>query len=207
MAISTHAELLTAVNNWLDVSSSDFATNQATDLVMLGEKWINATVRCPEMEATLGATVSAAGIAAAPTGFLGLKYAYIENTYTKTLKIVPPEQVYSLYTDRASTSDPEIIAYTAGNFICGPAGVGDVIKGVYYKRQGPLSSAVYDLFTNHPDLFLFAALSEAELILGEDKRVARWMAKRDEIAALLNNEASKIISGDVMAVRTTGTVV
>jgi hypothetical protein len=200
MAISTHAELLTAVNSWLDVSSSDWATNQATDLVMLGEKWINAKVRSPEMEATLGATVSAAGIAAAPTGFLGLKYAYVESSGEAVpLRSVPPEQVYGRYPARTEGTTPAIVAYTAGNFICGPAGVGSVLKGVYYKRQGPLSSATYDLFTNHPDLFLFAALAEADLILGRDERVGRWMQKRDEIANLVNMEASGIISGAGMA--------
>jgi hypothetical protein len=199
MAISTAAELATAISNWLDVASGNFATNQVTDLVMLGEKWILRNVRSPEMETALSVTI-ANGVATAPTGFLGLKYAYVDGSPTKKLVTKTPDQILSAYPTRASSGKPAWIAYDAGNFIFGPYPDSTyTIKGTYYKRVGPLSSSAYDLFTNNPDLYLFAALAEAEMVIGRDQRVPMWKAKRDEIAAGVNRDAFGIAAGGGLA--------
>jgi hypothetical protein len=200
MAISSAAELSTAICNWLDISSGQFAANQLTDLVMLGEKWIMRNVRNEDMEAALSVTISS-GTATAPTGFLGLKYAYVDGSPTAKLIVKTPDQIYTSYPNRASTGKPAWIAYDAGSFIFGPYPDSTyTIKGTYYKRQGPLSSGTYNLFTNNPDLFLFAALAESELVFGRDERVPLWMAKRDQIAQAVNTEARNIASSGGMAI-------
>ena len=199
MAISTHAELLTAMYNWLDIASGQFATNQASDLVLLGEKWIMRNVRNEDMESTFSSTISS-GVIAAPTGFAGLKHAYVDGSPTKALIIKSAQQIYSAYPIRSAEGKPAWIAYDAGNLIFGPyPDSAYTIKGTYYKRQGPLSSGTYNLFTNNPDLFLFAALAEAEMVFGRDERVERWKAKRDEIAASVNRDAFGIYAGGGMA--------
>lgn len=199
MSISTAAELSTAITNWLDVSSTSFATNQLTDLAMLGEKWIMRNVRNEDMEASFSAAL-ASGTVAAPTGFLGFKYAYVDGTPVRKLEIRTAEQVISNYPTRSSTSKPSWIAYDAGSFIFGPFPDSTyTIKGTYYKRQGPLSSGTYALFTNNPDLFLFAALAEAEMVIGRDSRIQTWTSKRNEIAQAINTEAKGIATSGGMA--------
>lgn len=167
---------------------------------MLGEKWIFRHVRTPDMEAALSVTLSN-GVGTAPTGFLGLKYAYVDGSPAKALRTTTPGQILAQFPKRSSDRKPEWIAFDAGTFIFGPFPDSNyTIKGTYYKRPGVLSSAVYDLFTNNPDLYLFASLAEAETILGEDKRVPLWKSKRDEIALALNREAQGIVAGGGLAV-------
>lgn len=199
MAISTLAELQTAVSNWLDISSGNFATNQLGDLIMLGEKWIMRNVRHPDMEAAMSVTISG-GTATPPTGFLGLKNAYVDGTPSKKLIIKTPDQIYDSYPVRSSSGRPAWIGYDAGTFIFGPyPDSGYTIKGTYYKAQGPLSGGTYNLFTNNPDLFLMAALSESELVFGRDERVQLWQERRDRIAQDINREAMGIAGGGGMA--------
>jgi hypothetical protein len=191
MSITTYAELKTAVSNW--AHRSDLSA-YLDDLVTAGEKWIMRKVRAPEMETALSVTINTTtGLAAAPTGFLGLKYAYIDASPTQPLEVRSPQQIFNRFPSRASDSKPKWIGYDAGSFLFGPfPDSAYTIKGTYYKRQGPLSSGVYDLFSNNPDLFLFASLAELEPFLKNDKRVALWMGKRDAIAIDINGEATGI---------------
>lgn len=187
MSITTHAELKTAVSNWL--KRSDLST-YLDDLVMAGEKWIMRKVRATEMETSMSVSISGSGTATPPSGFLGFKYSYIDGSPARKLVTRTPAQIFERFPNRSSSGKPEWIGYDAGSFIFGPFPDSTyTVKGTYYKRQGPLSSGVYDLFTNNPDLFLFAALAESEPFLKNDKRVALWMSKRDAIAKDINDEA------------------
>lgn len=200
MTISTHSELKTALASW--TKRADL-TNYLDDLVMAGEKWIMRNVRATEMETALSVAISGTGIATAPTGFLGLKNSYVDGSQTQKLYVMSMAQLLEKYPLRASSSKPKFIAYDAGSFHFGPFPDSTyTIKGTYYKRQGPLSSAVYDLFTNNPDLFLFAALAETEPFIKNDKRVPLWTAKRDGIANAINAEAQGISYAGGMAITT-----
>jgi hypothetical protein len=200
LAITTHADLITAVaSNWKH--RSDLASI-APDLIMIGEKWIMRNVRAPEMETALSVTLSS-GVGTAPTGFLGLKYAYVDASPAVPLEFRSPQQIYVSYPNRSVTSKPKWIAYDAGSFIFGPFPDSDyTIKGTYYKRQGPLSSSVYDLFSNNPDLYLFAALAEAEGYVGKDDRIPLWTTKRDQIAMDINKEAQGIMASGGLTITT-----
>lgn len=190
MSIGTYAELLTAITNW---SKRSDLSSYSPDLVLAGEKWIMRKVRAPEMETALSVAISS-GVATVPTGFLGLKYAYIDGSPAQPLEVRSPQQILQKFATRASDRKPQWIGYDAGSFIFGPyPDSAYTVKGTYYKRQGPLSSAAYDLFTNNPDLYLFAALAELEPFLKNDKRVALWMSKRDAIALDINQEAVGIM--------------
>jgi hypothetical protein len=203
VAITTFAELKTAMSNWLDVPSGQFATNQLDDLVMIGEKWINRNVRATEMETAMSVAISGSGTATVPTGFLGLKNAYVDGTPTQKLYVVSIGQLLDKYPMRSSDSKPKFVAYDVALFQFGPFPDSTyTVKGTYYKRQGPLSSSVYDLFSNNPDLFLFAALCESEPVFGRDERMPMWKAKRDEIAQQINVEAQGIGLAGGMAITT-----
>lgn len=199
MAITTSAELQTAICNWLDIASGNFATSQLTDLVMLGEKWIMRNVRNEDMESTFSGTI-ASGVIAAPTGFAGLKHAYVDGSPVKPLITKTAQQIYQNYPVRSADAKPAWIGYDAGNLIFGPyPDSAYTIKGTYYKRQGPLSSGTYALFTNNPDLFLFAALAESEAVFGRDNRIPLWTQKRDAIASAVNRDAFGIYAGGGLA--------
>jgi hypothetical protein len=178
---------------------SDLST-PAGDLVLLGEIWLMRKVRATEMETALSVMISN-GVATPPTGFLGLKHAYIDGTPTQPLRTMSAGQLLNRYPVRASSSKPCAIAFDAGALIFGPfPDSGYTVKGTYYKRQGPLSSGVYDLFTNHQDLFLMACLCEAEPYIKNDKRMPMWKAKREELLMDVNTQSQGISYSGGMAV-------
>lgn len=173
----------------------------AADLILLGETWLMRKVRSTEMETALSSAISASGTLTAPTGFLGLKNAYIDGSPTQKLYVMSIAQLLDKYPLRSSDGKPKFIAYDAGTFHFGPFPDSTyTVKGTYYKRQGPVSSAVYDLFTNHQDLFLMASLCEAEPYIKNDKRMPMWKAKRDELLNDVNTQSQGISYSGGLAV-------
>lgn len=197
MAITTYAELQTAVANW--TKRSDL-TSYAPDLIMLGEKWIFRHARTRDMEASLSVSISN-GAAALPSDFVSLKNARISGTPTTELKIRPASWIYSQYPDRSGSNKPLFVAVEGSNLIFGPSAGAYTVEGTYYKRLDAISSSANALFTKNPDLYLFATLAETEVFLKNDPRVALWVAKRDEILRDVNNEANESRQGDAMEVR------
>lgn len=180
MALTTYAELKTAVTSWMDVTASDLST-KIDDVITLGEKRIFREAFNKDTESPLSGTVSS-GVVAVPADYIKLKFAYIDGTPTQKLGRRTAEWIYGNYGTRSANGKPKYIARQASNFIFGPyPDSGYSVIGVYYKKPGTLSSAVYDLFSNNPDLFLFAGLAESELLIGRDSRIATWEAKYNKI--------------------------
>lgn len=186
----TYSGLRTTLSDFLHRSD---LTTPAADLILLGETWLMRKVRATEMETALSVAIDAGGTATVPAGFLGLKNAYIDGSPTQKLSVGSIAQLLDKYPLRSSDGKPHFIAYDAGAFHFGPFPDSTyTVKGTYYKRQGPLSSAVYDLFTNHQDLFLMACLCEAEPYVKNDKRIPMWKAKRDELLNDINTQSQGI---------------
>lgn len=181
----TYAELKTSVSTWLHRAD---LTNYADDLILMGEKWIVRHARTRDMEAALSVVMSS-GLAAIPTDYVELKYAYIDGTPVRKLDKKEPSWIVENYPTRSSTSKPSFIGRDGSNFMFGPFPDSDyTVKGIYYKRLTAVASSANALFTNNPDLYLFAALAEAEPFLKNDKRVELWIAKRDGILRDVNSE-------------------
>lgn len=184
----TYAELKTAINNWS--KRADLST-YIDDVILMGEKWIFRKARTRDMETALSVTI-ASGVAAIPADYVELKYAYVDGSPTQALQMRAASWIYLEYPERSSSGKPKFIATEGSNFIFGPYSDSTyTIKGIYYKRLTSVASSANALFTNNPDLYLFAALAELEPFLKNDKRVGLWMAKRDEILAQVNGEDTK----------------
>ena len=183
MAITTYTQLQTAVGNWLH--RADLST-YIPDLIMLGEERIMREVRSRDMETAFSDTI-ASGVIALPTAYLELKYATVGSSTKIFLKRTSAESIYSKYPLRQAEGEPRFIAREGSNFIFGPyPDSGYTISGVYYQDIGPVSSSDHALFTNNPDLYLFAALAETEAFIKNDPRVALWEAKYEKIKASVN---------------------
>lgn len=183
MSITTYAQLQTAVSNWLH--RADLAS-YIPDLITLGEARIMREVRTRDMETAFSDTI-ASGVIALPTGYLELKNAYVGSSTKIYLKRTSAESIYANYPLRSAEGEPRFIAREGSNFIFGPYPDSDyTVAGVYYKNIGPLSSSDHTLFTNNPDLYLFAALAETEPFLKNDKRVSLWEAKYKNIKDAAN---------------------
>jgi hypothetical protein len=180
VSITTYAELQTAVKNWLHrsgVLAQDDVTSIIPDLITIAEKRIFREVRVRVMESTLSSTI-ANGVIAVPADYLDLKFAYINATPTSALQRAPASQVYSTYPTRSAQGKPTMIAREGSNFIFGPyPDSGYTVSGIYYAKPTGIATSANTLFTDNPDLYLFAALCEAAPYIQDDPRVQLWEAK------------------------------
>lgn len=198
MSIATYSELQTAVANWLHRSD---LTSIIPDLIMLGENRIFRELRCRDMESALSVTFTS-GVAAVPSDYLELKFAYLDGTPVSPLKRSSASAIYTRYPLRSPSGKPSEIAREGSNFIFGPYPDGTyTLKGIYYAE--PTSVTTSDTFLAiHPDLFLFAALSESAPYIKEDARITLWEGKYQNILNQLNiQDAGEESSGGGMTVR------
>jgi hypothetical protein len=190
MTISTFTQLSTSVSNWLHRAD---LTAVVEDFIMAGEWKINRLLRIRAMEADLSVAISS-GVAALPSDYVQLKYAYIDGTPTQPLQRKTAQWIGENYPTRSSSGKPLYIGRQGSNFVFGPyPDSAYTVAGVYYKRLDPLSGAnETNWFTaNAPDLLLYAALCEAAPYLKNDIRIAVWQAKFTEALGQVQGEADR----------------
>jgi hypothetical protein len=190
MTISTFTQLSTSVSNWLHRAD---LTAVVEDFIMAGEWKINRLLRIRAMEADLSVAI-ASGVAALPSDYVQLKYAYISGTPTQPLQRKTAQWIGENYPTRSSSGKPLYIGRQGSNFVFGPyPDSAYTVAGVYYKRLDPLSGAnETNWFTaNAPDLLLYAALCEAAPYLKNDIRIAVWQAKFTEALGQVQGEADR----------------
>jgi len=199
MSITNYAELQASVQDWLHRSDLVAIT---PDLIKLGELRIFRQVRCRAMETALSGTI-ANGVLALPSDYLDLKFAYIDASPVSKLDRASASQIYEQYPFRSSDGLPKMIAREGTNFIFGPyPNSGYTVKGIYYAKPASIQTSVNAVFTDYPDLYLFAALCEAAPYIKDDPRTQLWETKYAAILDQLTSEdADEYGSGAGMAVK------
>ncbi len=201
MAINTYATLKTSVTSWLDVTVTSLST-MIDDLVTIAEARIFRETRTRDTEATLTGTISS-GVIAVPSDYVALKFARLTTSPSTILERRSAQWLYAAYPQRSSEGKPLVIAREGSNFIFGPySDSGYTLAGTYYKKLAALSSTNHALFTNNPDLYLFACLAESEIVIGRDSRIAIWEAKYQKILADVNGvDKAEDSSGSTLRMR------
>jgi hypothetical protein len=188
LSITTYAELQTAAANWL--TRSDL-TSQIPDFITIGEAEIFRKLRIREMETAFSTAISS-GVIALPTGYKELKFAYINTSPVARLTRKAASWIYEKYPFRSAYGQPAFIAREGSNFIFGPYPDSTyTVSGVYYKNLGPLSSSAHAVFTNNPDLYLYATLVAAEPYIKNDKRLPMWKEEFGRILTSVQMESDK----------------
>jgi hypothetical protein len=199
MAISTYAELQTALEGWLHRSNLD---SQITDFIALAEARIYRNLRIRAMETQLSAAI-ASGVVAVPTGYIEMKHARIDGAKPVALTRKNDEWIYANYPTRSADGLPKFFAREADSFIFGPyPDSAYTVKGVYYKRLAALSdSNTSNWFTeNAPDVLLFGALCEAAPYCRDDTRIPLWEAKfNDVMGQLAKEDRDEDVSGSPLS--------
>jgi len=179
MAISTYAELKTAIANWLDRSD---LTDVIPDFIALAETRHKRDFKIRRMETRVTAnTIADTEYYTLPDDYIAMRNIKL-NTDTKTpLEFLTPEIMDRL---QAGSSVGKPKAYSIkGNTIQLrpiPDGVYE-IEIAYYKTFAALSDSntTNDMLTHHPDAYLYGALVEAEPYLQNDKRLQVWAGLYD----------------------------
>lgn len=201
MAIITgYTTLETAVTDYL--ARSDL-TSWTPNFVQNAESKIYKRLRTRSMETALSVSISS-GVAAVPSDYLELKYAYVDGSPIQWLDATTPEEVYRSYPVRSASGKPTLIAREAGNFIFGPFPDDTyTVKGIYYAKPDDLrTTTVNALIQDHPDLFLYGSLLEAEPFLKNDNRITVWKSFYDDAwNSIKESERRENISGGSLRVR------
>ena len=193
MAISTYAELKTAIASWLDRSD---LTDVIPDFIVLAETRHKRDFKIRRMETRVTAnTIADTEYYSLPDNYVAMRNIKL-NTNTKTpLEFLTPEIMDRLQAG-SSVGCPK--AYSIkGNTIQVrpiPDGVYE-IEISYYKHFTPLSDSntTNDMLTNHPDAYLYGALVEAEPYLMNDKRITVWQQfyDRAKVDIIASNERDR----------------
>lgn len=189
--ITNYASLSTAVGDYL--ARSDL-TGFVPNFIQNAESKLYRTLRLRTMETALSGTISG-GVLAVPSGYLELKYAYVNQSPTEFLSRMPPEALYREYPNRSNTARPRAIAREASNFIFGPYPDANYsIAGIYYTRLTSLDAITNttNWFTdNAPDVLLYGALLEAVPFLKDDERIPVWRSYFDEAVGTVRREENR----------------
>lgn len=123
-------------------------------------------------------------MAAVPSDFKALKYAYYDGSPIRPLQFVTLEELYRDYPVRTGASSvPQVISREGSNFIFGPVAADGtaVLKGIYYAKQDPLRTTDPSWYvTNAPDLLLYGSLLEAAPFIMDDVRIPIWRQLYEE---------------------------
>ena len=185
MSISNYSELKSAVAKW--IHRNDLASI-ITDFIMLAESKIYDEIRTSHVESSFSYTISS-GSFIVPSGYVELKYAYVESSSIQKLSRKDPEWIFSNYPSRESTGVPKFIARDGESFILAPYPDSNyTIKGSYYKRLESLSETNTSnwLTDIYPDLILSASCAEAAEYARDSEALGYWSGKYESIKARIN---------------------
>jgi len=181
MAISSFLQLRNTILRFLGRPGDLLISNDIPDLIRLFESHADRVLktRWQEAEAEI-LPVEGAKTAALPDDFRELRSIRTTSADPEiNMRYLAPDQV------TAAASTPSSGKYFTIEGLrlrlSDPAGAGTVITIGYMQGLTPLSGTVPTnwLLKNHPDAYLFGALTEAEMFLANDDRVAGWLKRRD----------------------------
>lgn len=188
-----------------DYMHRDDLTTQIVDFIALAEARIarELRLRSQVLSTTLTATAGVQAVAL-PTGWLECENVGIAGSAPVNLVYANIEYLDSKYPDGYFTGKPTVYSIEQSNLLLGPTpDIAYVISLLYYKRYDSLSVTPTNfLLTNHPSIYLFAALAEACVYTQDDDRVTLWEAKyKKEIEEVQTKDEQSQFSGSALRVR------
>lgn len=203
MAITNYSELKTAVADWLNRAD---LTSVIPDFIALAEAQINRQLRTHDMIKRATATVTD-DYFSVPTDWLETNVLVNLGTKTIPMEYVDYERLNELK-GLSLTGDPRFYTMIDGKFLILPAATSDSpanLEMSYYGKIPALSDSNTTnwLLTKSPDLYLYAALMQAEPYIKNDERVGLWAtAMQNSMENMrLEGERSKRPSGGLNANR------
>lgn len=178
------ADLQAAVGRWLD---QDVSAAQIAEFVALAERHFNRAVFTPDRECAF-AILADAQAHALPADFWGFKSPpYVDGARPRPLERVTGAALRRDHAGRGA-GIPAYFAIEGENILFAPVPTSSAIKGTYHATIPALgaSQATNWLLTDHPDLYLAAALAEAFAFHMDEARMTFWAARRNEKIEAVN---------------------
>lgn len=204
MAIATYSDLQSSVAAWLKRSD---LTAIIPDFITLAEARIARDLRLRKqvVSTTLSTVANTQGVSL-PSDFLEAENLFLSSTSPPgALSVVTPEILDRKFPAAYVTGQPVVYTVVGDQILLGPTP--DAVYPIsltYYQRWAALSATPANwLLTNHPNVYLFAALAEASGYLFNDERIPMWEAKyQADVRSLQQADDAALRSGSAMRVRT-----
>jgi hypothetical protein len=194
MALTTYAELKTAVASWLNRSD---LTASIPDFIRLAEADIRRDVRVQAMESVATGTLTGETLAH-PTGFIearrltvaGYVYEYrMPADYSEAVRVTADDKIYTI---------------VGSNFYILNGASGDAYTLTYAAAFTGFSADADTnwLLLNAPDTYLFGALRYAAIFMADDGAMTRYLAMYLSAAKRISGqEHAAAYSGSRVVVR------
>ena len=155
------------------------------------------------IEAALNVTVSN-GVAALPTGYLGVKIALISlNGQTFEMQRVTPEFIYTQYPNQTATGTPQYYARLGQNFVFGPyPDAAYTITGTYWAKSNQLTSvnSVTWVVNTIPTIMLAATNRACARFIKDDEAFSLWDSLyNQQLASFILADKAEELSGSSLA--------
>ena len=197
MAISTYAELKTAVAEWLERNGETEVTDNVADWINLAESnlMLSLNLRALETESTPTGVVSSRALTL-PSDFKAPISLFITTSGYGPAELTPQVAGKMAYTTTNGTPSAWVIDGTGIKLDC-PCDQAYTFAFRYEPLA--LSLATTDpnwLLTNHPGAYLAASLVEACLFFGDAENAGIWQARMDKLVGLIsdNDHRSKAVA-------------
>ena len=176
MSITTYAELQTVIADFLD---RDDQTERIKTFIQLSEAEMSRKLRHWRMENRATAEIDGQ-YSALPSDFLEPIRLHLEGGDYRTLELISQGEMQKRRMQNADTSGkPAFYALTQGELEVYPTPDGTYnLEMNYYAKIPALttSSTTNWVLDNCPDAYLYGALVHSAPFLGEDARMATWVA-------------------------------
>jgi hypothetical protein len=172
MAISTYAELQSAIASWLHRTD---LTAVIPDFIDLCEASMQRNLKVGDQETTATLSLTSSGTVALPTGYNGARrLRYFDGSVYQDISFV--DLVPSDY-DGVTASRPVVAVVVGSNLTIRPIPDQTYTATLdYYAKFTPLSTTDTSnwILTSHPDAYLYGTLLQSAPYVGTDVRFPVW---------------------------------
>jgi len=170
MAITTYAELQTAIGDWLNRADLD---QKIPDFIRLAESTLNDVLRQADMVTQSTGITITSGRATLPTDALEVVYAQVGSTEDEPLEQVSPQQLTMLRRTRTrDAANPRFFAIIGRQIVVTPTPSSGTLDIDYYQRIPALTTSNTSnwLLDDAPHVYLYTSLLHATPFLMDDAR-------------------------------------
>lgn len=178
MAITSYAELQTAIGNWLGRPADPLIAPIIPDWIALTEARFNRELRLRAMEDRAIADVSGQYVAL-PVDFLELRNIQLNTNPVIALEYLEPGAIDGIWAGSA-TGRPRFFSIVNGQIQLAPSPDATYQAEIVYWRKVPALTGTSQsniVLASAPDIYLFGALAEAAAYLGDDEHFGPWDAR------------------------------
>lgn len=171
MAITTYAELKSAVANWANRSD---LTSEIPDFITLAEERINAKLRCREMVARI--TSTAAEYMGLPDNWIEAREVKLTTNRTIVLDYYSPIAIDKQFPDSGAGQPSGFTIIGPQIRLMPPPSGTYTVEIVYYQRVAPLSDSntTNTVLERFPRIYLFGAMVELNNFVMDQKSLQRF---------------------------------